>query len=149
MNLFYCCERNYFSIKLFGLVSESHKTVYVADFYEYGSFLCVDGPGKKAGKSYSNVKVCFTARDQDLLKRLISKIVKDEECYWAKISMSPKDGMYLGRCFFTSQSKACEFWAQYKTHPRLLVNIQDDDLTLPFRGQVVSWKDKPGDSVDF
>lgn len=66
------------------------------DFYQDGPFLCLDGPAKKEGRTYANMKVCFTCRNEDFLKRLISKVAEDEECYWVKMSTKPRDGMYLG-----------------------------------------------------
>ncbi len=119
-----------------------------SEFYQYNSFLCIDGPAKKAGKDHSNMKVCFTCRDSDFLKALLSKVAKEEDCYWVKISVKPRDGMYLGRCFFTTKERAAQLWAQYKAHPRFMVNIQDDEFTDAFRDLVVSWKDKPVDSLE-
>ncbi len=69
------------------------------EFYQEGSFLCLDGPAKKAGLSHSNMKVCLTCRDPEFLKNLIAKVAQDEECYWVKMSTKSRDGMYLGRCF--------------------------------------------------
>jgi hypothetical protein len=56
--------------------------------------------------------------------------------------------MYLGRCFFTERKYAAELWAKYKAHPKLMVNLQDDDVAAEFRPQVVSWKGKPIDALD-
>ena len=119
-----------------------------AEFYSKGSFLCLDGPAKKAGRDHSNVKVCFTCRDNEFLRKVITKIAEDPECYWVKISTKPRDGMFLGRCFFSTKDLAARTWAKYKTHPRLMVNLQDDDFTSRFREQVASWKDKPEDALD-
>lgn len=41
------------------------------EFYQHGSFVCADGPAKAAGKQYSEMKVCFTCTDSDLLKTLL------------------------------------------------------------------------------
>lgn len=118
-----------------------------SEFYQHNSFLCIDGPAKKAGKKHSNMKVCFTCRDSDFLKALLRKVAKEEECYWVKMSTTPRDGMYLGRCFFTSKDHAARLWAQYKTHPRFMVTLQDDEFAEAYRELVVSWKDKPEDSL--
>lgn len=108
----------------------------------------MDGPAKKAGKAHSEMKVCFTCRDSDLLKSLLGKIVQNEECYWVKMSTKARDGMYLGRCFFTSSDHAARLWAKYKAHPRFMVTLQDDEFASTYRELVVSWKDKPENSLD-
>lgn len=118
------------------------------EFYANGSFLCLDGPAKKAGRDHANMKVCFTCRDSNFLKALLFKVSRDEDCYWVKMSTKPRDGMFLGRCFFTTKERAACLWAKYKTHPRLMVTLQDDDFALAFRGLVVSWKDKPDDALE-
>lgn len=119
-----------------------------SEFYQHNSFLCIDGLAKKAGKLHSNMKVCITSTNSDFLKKLLITVAKDEECYWVKISTKSRDGMYLGRCFFTSKERAAELWAKYKAHPRLMVTLQDDDFALSYRESVISWKDKPEDSFE-
>ncbi len=113
------------------------------DFYEQGSFLCIDGPAKKAGKEHANVKVCFVSNDPELLRSLLQKLAESDDCYWVKMTKKDRDGMYLGRCFFTTADRAGEVWAKYKGHPKLMVNIQDDDFASKFREMQFSWKDKP------
>lgn len=120
----------------------------ILEFYQLGSFLCIDGPAKKAGKKHSEMKVCFTCRDSNLLKTLLEKIVQDEECYWVKMSTKDRDGMFLGRCFFTSSDRAARLWAKYKTHPRFMVTLQDDEFALAYRELVLSWNDKPENSLE-
>lgn len=118
------------------------------EFYHDGSFLCLDGPARKAGRDHANVKVCFTCRDSEFLKRLIGNVAQDKECYWVKMSTKPRDGMFLGRCFFTTKECAAQLWAKYKNHPRLMVTLQDDDFISGFRESVVSWKEKSEDALD-
>ena len=62
-------------------------------FYQHQSFLCLDGPAKKAGKAPSNMKVCFTSRDSEFLKTLLAHMTKDPECFWVKMSINSRDGM--------------------------------------------------------
>ena len=119
-----------------------------SEFYQHNSFLCIDGPAKKAGKEYSNMKVCFTCRDESLLKALLSQVAKDEECYWVKMSTTSRDGMFLGRCFFTTKDRAARLWAKYKAHPKFMVTLQDDDFASSYRELVVSWKNKPESALD-
>jgi len=119
-----------------------------SEFYQHDSFLCIDGPAKKAGKNFSNMKVCITCRDSDFLKTLLSKVAKDEDCYWVKMSTNSRDGMYLGRCFFTTKERAAQLWAKYKTHPRFMVTLQDDDFASTYREFVASWKDKSESAID-
>jgi hypothetical protein len=94
------------------------------------------------------MKVCLTSRDSNLLRRLLSNIAEDEECYWVKMSTTARDGMFLGRCFFTTRERAGQVWAKYKSHPRLMVTIQDDDFVASYRAQVTSWVGKPEDSIE-
>jgi len=119
-----------------------------SEFYQDGSFLCIDGPARKSGRGYANLKVCFTCRDIDFLKRLVAKVANNNECYWVKVSTKSRDGMFLGRCFFTTKEFAAQTWAKYKTHPRLMVTLQDDDFASSFRDQVTSWKGKPEDALE-
>lgn len=102
-------------------------------FHEHGSFLCMDGMAKASGLKPSRVKVCFTATDQHLLREVLASLAKHEDCYGVKFSKNAKDGMYLGRCFFTSAEKAGKIWAEFKPHPKLMVNLQDDDFAAQFR----------------
>lgn len=117
-------------------------------FYQEGSFQCIDGPAKKSGLAHSNMKVCFTCRDSDFLKSLLAKVAQDQECYWVKISTKPRDGMFLGRCFFSNKERAAQLWAKYKKHPRLMVTMQDDDFASKFRASVESWEGKSPDAFE-
>ena len=42
-------------------------------------------------------------------------------------------GMYLGRCFLTTDQAVGEVWAEYKSHPALFCTVQDDDFVDRFR----------------
>ena len=103
------------------------------NFYEYGSFVCLDGPAKKRGLKPSQVKVCFVSRDQNLLKEILATLATQDDCYWVKYSKTPKDGMFLGRCFFTTSEKAGKIWAEFKPHPKIMTNLQDDNFASKFR----------------
>jgi hypothetical protein len=50
-----------------------------------------------------------------------------------KYSVVPRDGMYLGRCFLTSDAAAGRLCAEYKAHPKLMTSIQDDDFFNTYR----------------
>lgn len=71
-------------------------------FIEKGKFLVVYGPAKTHSDSYSNIKLCFTATDQDLLKEILTKLCKRQDAFFVKYSKQPRAGMYLGRCFLTT-----------------------------------------------
>ena len=62
-----------------------------------------------------------------------------EICYFVKLTDEPRDGMHLGKCFFTNDKFVGEYWAKYKLHPKLMCNIQNDDFSKPFRELVVSY----------
>lgn len=70
---------------------------------------------------------------------LLSELVALEDCYFVKYYMKPRDGMYLGRCFFTTEARVGEVWAKYKAHPKVFCSIQNDDMTEKYRKQVKSW----------
>lgn len=109
------------------------------DFKTSGSFLCIDGPAKLTNKMASQQKLCFTATDFEFLKSLLKQLSKNEECYFVKTSKKSRDGMYLGRCFFTSPNKAWAIWAEYKNHPKLRVSIQNDDVRRELAKEIKSW----------
>ena len=52
-----------------------------------------------------------------------------------KYSVVARDGMYLGRCFLTSDEAAGLLCQEYKGHPKLMVAIQDDDFFNAYRGK--------------
>lgn len=78
-------------------------------------------------------KVCFVATDKPFLFGLLHRLSLREDCCYVKYSVAPRDGMYLGRCFFTSDDAAARLCAQYKAHPKLLVTLQDDGYFAKYR----------------
>jgi hypothetical protein len=98
-----------------------------------GAFLCKDGPARARGEAYSNKKLCFTATSQELLARHLRRLSERDDCFFVKFSVRARGGMYLGRCFLTSDGAVGEAWALYKNHPSLFCTIQDDDFTASFR----------------
>jgi len=97
-----------------------------------GEFMARDGPARKAGASYCNKKICLAATDLDFLIALLQDLSERDDCYFVKYSVTPRDGMYLGRCFLTSEQAAGALWKKLKPHPKLLCSIQDD-FTESFR----------------
>ena len=63
----------------------------------------------------------------------LSELADRPDCYYVKYSIEPRDGMYLGRCFLLHDQEVGTLWREYKKHPRMMCNVQDDDFTLPFR----------------
>jgi hypothetical protein len=98
-----------------------------------GKYMDRLGPSYVKGGPYLNKKLCLVATDQDFLIELLYEIVSHPKAYYAKYSAKPKDGMYLGRVFFVEADPLGEFWAKYKTHPKLMCNVQDDDFTDLYR----------------
>lgn len=98
-----------------------------------GSFLCRDGLAKSRTKQISNKKLCFTSTDKDFLAQTLFELSQLPECQFVKMSAAAKDGMYLGRCFFTDDTVAGKFWSIYKSNKKLMCNIQDDDFAKPYR----------------
>ena len=56
-----------------------------------------------------------------------------DDCFFVKYGVNARGGMYLGRCFLTTDRAVGEVWAQYKSHPTLFCTVQDDDFTERFR----------------
>jgi trans-2,3-dihydro-3-hydroxyanthranilate isomerase len=98
-----------------------------------GAFLCLDGPARRRGERYSNKKLCFTSTRQDLLARHLRQLARRDDCWFVKFSVCARGGMYLGRCFLTSDDAVGATWALYKNHPTLFCTVQDDDFTGAFR----------------
>ena len=113
----------------------------MVDHFELkGSYLCKDGKARARTEVHSNKKLCFVATDKNFLMELLLELAQLEECYFVKLKDSPRDGMYLGRCFFTKDELVGQFWAKYKLHPKVMCNIQDDDFSQEFRNQVKSYR---------
>ena len=88
-----------------------------------------------AGKdaAFSQKKVCLVATDKALLVRIVDEIALRADCHWVKYSREPRDGMYLGRCFMTSDDSAGRLCFELKAHPQLMVTLQDDEFAARFR----------------
>jgi hypothetical protein len=80
-----------------------------------------------------NKKLCFTATDRAVLIRELDTLASRPECFFVKYSVAPRDGMYLGRAFFVDASLLGQLWAAYKSHPRLMCSVQDDDWANSYR----------------
>jgi hypothetical protein len=91
------------------------------------------GGGFAEGVKYSRKKLCFTATDRELLERHLAELCERDDCHFCKYSEKPRDGMYLGRCFLLDDRAVGELWAQYKNHPAIFCNVQDDTFIDDFR----------------
>lgn len=96
-------------------------------------FLCRDGPAAARGATYSQKKLCFTSTQRELLARHLLELSRREDCFFVKFGVVARGGMYLGRCFLTTDRAVGELWAEYKSHPTLFCTVQDDDFTVGFR----------------
>jgi hypothetical protein len=83
--------------------------------------------------AFSQKKVCMVATDKPFLVRLVYELSLRQDCHWVKYSCEPSDGMYLARCFMTSDEAAGRLCFEYKTHPKLMVALQDDEFAERFR----------------
>ncbi len=50
-----------------------------------------------------------------------------------KFSTQPRGGMFLGRCFLSTDDAVGRVWAEYKSHPAIFCTVQDDDFVTAFR----------------
>jgi len=104
------------------------------------NFLCRNGVAF-AGGVHSNQKLCFTATRRDLLERHLLVLSRRSDCYWVKFGVKARDGMFLGRCFLTTDAAVGQVWAEYKRHPSLFCTVQDDDFTHRFRELATTYDD--------
>jgi hypothetical protein len=81
----------------------------------------------------SQKKLCFVATDRAFLVSVLYELSLRPDCWWVKYSVTPRDGMYLGRCFMTSDQGAGRLCREYKAHPKLMVAIQDDEFFAAYR----------------
>jgi len=98
-----------------------------------GAFMRRWGAGRATDGKYSKQKLCFVATDQSFLARFLLELSRRPECHFVKYSIQPRDGMYLGRCFVLEDCQAGAWWREFKSHPRLMCNLQDDRFTQDFR----------------
>jgi hypothetical protein len=98
-----------------------------------GAFMERRGAGWNEERRFCQRKLCFVATDQALLAEVLGRLAERPDCFYVKYSVRPRDGMYLGRCFMVDEQEVGGLWAQYKTHPRMMCSVQDDDFTRPFR----------------
>jgi len=99
-----------------------------------GVFMARDGAAPRT-LTPSQKKLCFVATDKAFLVSLLYELSLRPDCWWVKYSVKPRDGMYLGRCFMTSDEVAGRLCQEYKAHPKLMVAIQDDDFFERFRAK--------------
>jgi hypothetical protein len=105
-----------------------------ARFEARGPYMIRRGPAHAGDpRSPVNKKLCFTATDREALIRELDALAGRPECFFVKYSIAPRDGMYLGRAFFTDANLLGKLWTSYRSHPRLMCSVQDDDWTLQYR----------------
>jgi hypothetical protein len=56
-----------------------------------------------------------------------------DDCFRVKYSVRDREGMYLGRCFLTTDAAAGRLCQEYKTHSKLMTTIQDDEFFDAYR----------------
>ena len=98
-----------------------------------GAFLAREGAGKRPGVPGSQKKLCFTATDKAFLLQFLYELSQRPECHSVKLSVAPRDGMYLGRCFAMDDHTAGRWWSEFKSHDKLMCNLQDDAFIAEFR----------------
>ena len=102
-------------------------------------FMARDGAARTPDATYCNKKICFAATDLLFLATLLRELSEHPKAYFVKFSTNPRDGMFLGRCFFVEEALVGETWALYKGHPKVFCNIQDDDFSTRWRESVKDW----------
>ena len=98
-----------------------------------GAFMERRGAGWNEERRFCQKKLCFVATDQLLLAELLGQLADRPDCCYVKYSVRQRDGMYLGRCFLLDEQEVGALWAKYKTHPRMMCSVQDDEFTRSFR----------------
>ena len=91
---------------------------------------------------HCNKKLCFAATDLHFLANLLLELSEHPKAFFVKFSTQPRDGMYLGRCFFVEGEEEIVggTWAEYKNHPKVFCHIHDDDATMAWRKTQKFWK---------
>ncbi|HKP61732.1 MAG TPA: hypothetical protein VJV78_33610 [Polyangiales bacterium] len=97
-----------------------------------GSFMSRDGAAGRSG-AFSQKKLCFVATDKPFLVALLYALSLRDDCAFVKYSTLPREGMYLGRCFLTTDDAAGHLCQSYKAHPKLRVTLQDDAFFDAYR----------------
>ncbi|MET0390124.1 MAG: hypothetical protein ABW321_29400 [Polyangiales bacterium] len=98
-----------------------------------GKYMSRDGGARDATRSEK--KVCLVATDKAFLIELLYAVSLRADCCTVKYSVAPRDGMYLARCFMSSDAAAARLCAEYKPHPKLMVTLQDDDFYNTYRNR--------------
>ena len=98
-----------------------------------GAFMERRGRGWNEERRFCQKKLCFVATDQTLLVEVLGQLAERPDCFYVKYSIRQRDGMYLGRCFLVDEQEVGALWVKYKTHPRMMCSVQDDEFTGPFR----------------
>jgi hypothetical protein len=115
------------------LLDDSPLSDIESRFELYGEYQLRFGPAYAPGPAPCNLKLCYVATDKDFLVRWLDALARRPDCYAVKYSTSPKDGMYLGRCFLTTREAIGALWSEHKHHPKLMCSAQDDDFTIVYR----------------
>lgn len=90
------------------------------------------------GAAYSHKKLCLVATDLDFLRELLYGLSLRDDCYYVKYGTIAREGMYLGRCFLTTDQAVSELCQELKGHARLMVSLQDDAWFNTFREEPVA-----------
>lgn len=98
-----------------------------------GVFLSRNGISWSPDRKCSQKKLCFTATDKAFLIQFLFELSERPGCHYVKLSVEPRDGMYLCRCFAVDDETAGRWWTEFKPHDKLMCNLQDDDFIDGFR----------------
>ncbi len=101
--------------------------------YAGGVFMLRYGQARERGDKKCNKKLCVVATDLPYLAELMHRLSERDDCFAVKYSSSPKDGMYLGRCFLTTSEAIGQLTNELKGDGKLMVTVQDDDFFNTFR----------------
>ena len=104
--------------------------------YAGGTFMLRYGAARERSDAKCNKKLCLVATDLEYLAALMHRLSERDDCFAVKYSSSPRDGMYLGRCFLTTSEAIGRLTKELKADPKLMVSVQDDDFFNPFRGEL-------------
>jgi hypothetical protein len=91
------------------------------------------GPAQHDKAVCSQRKLRLVANDRNALIDLLYDLSERDDCYYVKYSTKPKNGIFLARCFLTTDAATGNLWAELKPHPKFICTIQEDDFTKGFR----------------
>jgi putative acetyltransferase len=76
--------------------------------------------------AHSQVNLRLVSTDPSFLVDLLYGVSLRRDCWCVNYALGPRDGMYLGQLWLSSDGAVSGLYQELKGHPRLMVSIQND-----------------------